>query len=126
MKNPRPSGAHGPGQQNDPGLLILMSLASGSKHGHAIMQDIEAFASVRLGPGTLYGAIARLEERGLISPTEGDLRRRPYVITALGAEALSEALARLDALVREGASRVGITRSPRPALIGRLALWSGA
>ena len=50
----------------DPELLILTSLASGPKHGYALLQDIASFAGVTLGPGTLYGAISRLEERGLI------------------------------------------------------------
>ena len=48
---------------SDPTLLVLASLAEGDKHGYAMMEDIERFAGVRLGPGTLYGAITRLEER---------------------------------------------------------------
>ena len=58
-----------------------MSLADGPKHGHALAKDIEGFAGVRLGPGALYGAITRLDERGLIEPAGGDDRRRPYRIT---------------------------------------------
>ena len=52
------------GRFSDPGLLILTSLADGEKHGYAMMEDIEALCGVRLGPGTLYGALARLERRG--------------------------------------------------------------
>src|SRR5436305_1120262 len=52
-------------RENDPPLLILVSLADGPKHGHALARDIEGFADVTLGPGALYGAITRLEERGL-------------------------------------------------------------
>jgi DNA-binding PadR family transcriptional regulator len=63
---------------NEPSVLILTSLASGDKHGYALTQDITKFAGVTLGPGTLYGAIARLEERGLIAPTPSDDRRQPY------------------------------------------------
>ena len=48
------------GRSNDPPVLILTSLASGPKHGYALLQDIQSFAGVTLGPGTLYGAIARL------------------------------------------------------------------
>jgi DNA-binding PadR family transcriptional regulator len=48
------------GRFSDPSILILASLAGGKKHGYAIMEDIEAMARVRLGTGTLYGAIARL------------------------------------------------------------------
>lgn len=77
---------------SDPTLLILISLADGPKHGYAIMGDVEAFAEVSLGPGTLYGAIARLEKQGLIRPLPGDDRRRPYGLTALGQQSLEEAL----------------------------------
>ena len=51
---------------SDPTLLVLASLAEGDKHGYAIMIDVEEFAGLRLGPGTLYGAITRLEERGML------------------------------------------------------------
>ncbi len=69
---------------SDEAQLILTSLASGPKHGYAIAQDVETFAGRRLGPGTLYGAIARLESSGHIEALPGDARRRPYRITALG------------------------------------------
>ena len=52
------------GNSNDPGLLLMISLAAGPKHGHAMLLDVERFAGVRLGPGTLYGALTRLEEAG--------------------------------------------------------------
>ena len=93
---------------NEPGVLILTSLASGTKHGHALAKDIEQFAGVRLGPGTLYGAITRLEERGLIVPTAGDDRRRPYRITAAGRTALEAAVRDMHAIANEGASRLGL------------------
>src|ERR1035437_9231909 len=69
---------------SDPTLLVLASLAEGEKHGYAMMEDIQRFAGVRLGPGTLYGAITRLEERGWIRPLASDDRRRPYAITGAG------------------------------------------
>src|SRR5947209_20184070 len=93
------------GRQNDPTVLTLPSLAEGEKHGYALLQDIEAFAGVRLGPGTLYGAISRLEERGLIEPVEGSGRRRPYRLSSAGAEALRAALAELRVIVDEGSAR---------------------
>ena len=68
---------------SDPTLLVLASLAGGDKHGYAIMDDIQAFAGLRLGPGTLYGAITRLEERGWIRPLDSGDGRRPYRLTAL-------------------------------------------
>ena len=90
---------------NDPPLLILTSLASGPKHGHALLLDIESFSGARLGPGTLYGAITRLERRGLIEPLGSDDRRRPYRITAAGSEFLDAALAELRRIVDEGTAR---------------------
>jgi DNA-binding PadR family transcriptional regulator len=78
---------------SDESQLILTSLASGPKHGYAIAQDIEAFARRRLGPGTLYGAIARLEAAGYVEALPGDKRRRPYRITGRGRAALSETVA---------------------------------
>lgn len=91
---------------NDAGLLILTSLSSGPKHGHALLLDIDGFAGVRLGPGTLYGAIGRLEERGLIEPLGADDRRRPYRLTAAGAAALEGSLAGLRRIVDAGTARL--------------------
>ncbi len=95
---------------NDPPVLILTSLASGPKHGYALQKDIEAFAGASLGPGTLYGAISRLEERGLIEPAGEAGRRRPYRLTAAGEKALSEALSELRAIVDEGTARLARVR----------------
>ncbi len=94
------------GRANDPPLLILTSLSSGPKHGHALLLDIESFSGARLGPGTLYGAITRLEQRGLIEALGPDDRRRPYRITAAGSESLSAALADLRRIVNEGTTRL--------------------
>lgn len=91
---------------NDPPLLILTSLASGAKHGYALLQDIEAYADVRLGPGTLYGAISRLERRGLIEATAPAGRTRPYRLTSAGRAALESALANLRAIVEVGTTRL--------------------
>ncbi len=92
---------------SDPTLLVLASLADGDKHGYAMMEDIERFAQVRLGPGTLYGAITRLEQRGWIKPVaSADDRRQPYRITAAGREHLSEQLSALNRVVKTGLSRL--------------------
>jgi DNA-binding PadR family transcriptional regulator len=91
---------------NDPPLLILISLAQGPKHGHALAKDIEDFAEVKLGPGALYGAITRLEERGLIEPLSAEDRRRPYRITGAGSAALAEALADLRRVTSTGLARL--------------------
>ncbi len=99
------------GRSNDPTVLILTSLASEPKHGYALTQDIEEFAAVRLGPGTLYGAISRLEDRGLIEAVGESGRRRPYRITAAGTAALREALAEMSAIVAAGSERLGAAQS---------------
>jgi DNA-binding PadR family transcriptional regulator len=91
---------------SDPTLLVLASLADGEKHGYAMMEDIRQFAGIRLGPGTLYGAITRLEQRGWISPVETDDRRQPYRITSAGRNYLEEQLATLDQVVRAARRRL--------------------
>jgi DNA-binding PadR family transcriptional regulator len=107
---------------NDPPILILTSLAGGPKHGHALSKDIEGFAGVVLGPGALYGAITRLEERGLIEPLESDDRRRPYRISATGSAYLAAAVDEMQRLALEGARRLAVAdkasvprRGPRVA-----------
>jgi DNA-binding PadR family transcriptional regulator len=90
----------------DPTLLLLASLADGNKHGYAMMTDIESFAGVRLGPGTLYGAIMRLEQRGFIRPTRPGDRRQPYAMTAAGRRYLEAQLAGLEGVVRTGLRRL--------------------
>src|ERR1700689_4026164 len=81
----------------DASVLILTSLADGSKHGYALIQDIKGFAGLQLGPGTLYGALDRLERMGLIQALPADDRRQPYRITAAGVVALR---AHLDSIER--------------------------
>jgi DNA-binding PadR family transcriptional regulator len=90
----------------DPGLLIMISLASGPKHGHAMMRDVESFAGVHLGPGTLYGALTRLDEGGLVEPLAAQGRRRPYRLTPAGLGMLQARLAELGQAVSIGLSRV--------------------
>ena len=91
----------------DPTLLVLASLGDGEKHGYAMMQDIQSFAGVRLGPGTLYGVITRLEERGWIRAVESEDRRRPYRLTAEGRRCLQEQLSSLGQVVKAGLRRLG-------------------
>ena len=91
---------------NDPQLLLLISLAAGPKHGHAMLLDVERFASVRLGPGTLYGALSRLEESGEVEALPAEGRRRPYRLTDNGRLRLSRRLASLQRAVETGLARV--------------------
>jgi DNA-binding PadR family transcriptional regulator len=96
------------GRYSAPAILILSSLAEGAKHGYALTKDIEAFAGVRLAPGTLYEALSRLEGQGLIEALESHDRRRPYRLTAVGAAALR---ARLDA--QRHVAELGLRRLAR-------------
>jgi DNA-binding PadR family transcriptional regulator len=95
-----------------PATLILSSLAEGPKHGYALTKDIERFAEVRLAPGTLYEALSRLEGQGLIESVESDDRRRPYKLTAVGAEALRSHLAAQRRIADVGLRRLAGTWGP--------------
>jgi DNA-binding PadR family transcriptional regulator len=99
------------GRFAEPALLILVSLSDGPKHGYAIMTDVEAGTGRPIGPGTLYAALARLEERGLIEALAPVDRRRPYRLSALGASVLSEQLNDLAEFAQLGLRRLG--QAPR-------------
>jgi DNA-binding PadR family transcriptional regulator len=88
------------GRYSDPPLLVLTSLADGPKHGHAMIEDIVRMSGTRLGPGTLYGAIARLEREKLIEPLPVEERRQPYRLTARGLRVLRAKLATLHGFAR--------------------------
>jgi DNA-binding PadR family transcriptional regulator len=94
------------GRFAEPSLYILVSLSGGPKHGYAIMSDVESMTGQPLGPGTLYGALARLERRGLIEALEPVERRRPYRITGLGATTLQAQLEGLAGFARTGLERL--------------------
>jgi DNA-binding PadR family transcriptional regulator len=94
------------GRFAEPSLYILISLSGGPKHGYAIMADIERISESPMGPGTLYGALARLERRGLVEALEVVDRRRPYRLTAVGATALEDQLRRLRSFVDTGLARL--------------------
>jgi DNA-binding PadR family transcriptional regulator len=87
------------GRFADPSLLILTSLAAGPKHGYAIMTDVAEFSGVSMEPGTLYGALSRLERRGWVRPLASQERRRPYEITAVGQEVLAEQVSSMQQIV---------------------------
>jgi DNA-binding PadR family transcriptional regulator len=97
----------GLGRFGDPGVLVLLSLSAGARHGHAMIADIDEQFGMKLGPGTLYGAIAKLVEKELIVALPGQDRRRPYEITPAGRDALTEYLATWAKVVSVGAVRLG-------------------
>lgn len=93
------------GRFADPSLLILTSLADEPKHGYAIMADVAGFSGVQMEPGTLYGALSRLERRGWVRALATQERRRPYEITAAGQVVLAGQLASMQQIVRIGRQR---------------------
>jgi len=90
----------------DPSVLILTSLSGGPKHGYALIKDIEAVAGATLGPGTLYGALTRLEQRGLVEALPAQDRRRPYRITPAGAQAVRTYLEQVQRVAVVGLRRL--------------------
>ena len=92
----------------DASVLILTSLADGPKHGYALIQDIKSFSGVQLGPGTLYGALDRLERLGLIVELPSEDRRHPYRATATGVTALRSHLDALERVSMTGRLRLGL------------------
>lgn len=94
------------GRYSDPPLLVLASLANGPKHGHAMIEDIAQMSNTRLGPGTLYGAIACLEAKGWIEALPAEERRQPYQITAEGLQVLRTQLNVLNHFAKAGLRRL--------------------
>ncbi|MCL5967102.1 MAG: PadR family transcriptional regulator [Firmicutes bacterium] len=91
---------------SDVSFLVLSSLAEGPKHGYAMIQDIEQFSGTRLEPGTLYGAISRLERQGWIEALPAEDRRRPYCVTPDGLAALQAYVRTLEQVVSVGRRRL--------------------
>ena len=91
---------------NDAQLLVLTVLANGERHGYAINTAIEELTGSRLGPGSLYGALARLEARQLIEaagePADPGDRQRTVRITATGRDALRVQLEQMARVTQAG------------------------
>jgi DNA-binding PadR family transcriptional regulator len=96
------------GRFSDPAVLILSSLVGGPKHGYGLMQDIAEFSGTRLEPGTMYGALSRLEQRGWVVALEPDGPRRPYRITEMGTTVLREQLATMRQIVATAGQRLAV------------------
>ncbi len=102
------SGLKKPIRMTPTAFHILLSVVDGERHGYAIMREVEARTEgrIRLGPGSLYWAIHRLQESGLIEEQgeqAGDERRRYYRLTDVGRRFLAreaEALAEIVAYAR--------------------------
>ena len=75
-------------------------------HGYAVMQKVEEISkgTVRVGPGTLYGAFTSLEKEGLIVKVKEDNRRKSYVLTPEGQKVLINQIKRLEIMTRNGLS----------------------
>jgi len=98
--------ADGLGRFGEPGVLVLLSLSDGPKHGYAITADVLEETGIRLGPGTLYGSLVKLLDRGLVVALPSDDRRRPYEITDAGRTALAAQLASWSRVVKVGSARL--------------------
>jgi DNA-binding PadR family transcriptional regulator len=104
-------------------LFILASLAMGELHGYGIARDVEELSEgrVRLTAGTLYGALNRLADDGLVAQSREEMvdgrRRRYYRLTAAGEATLAEETARLRSVAAALGSRTGrrVSRKPRLA-----------
>ena len=96
------------GRTQDPTILVLTSLSGGSKHGYAVIKDIEAMCGVSFGPGTLYGVVARLEDEGLVESVPSEDHRRPYRIIGHGAAVLRERLEANVKVAHIGFKRLGV------------------
>ena len=104
-------------------LHILLALATGDKHGYAIMREVEALTegSVTMGPGTLYGAVKKMLKAGIVEesderpdPEMDDQRRRYYRMTGLGGRVLDAEVSRMERLTRT-ARGIQATTMRRPS-----------
>src|SRR5262245_33169565 len=107
---------------------ILLSLTDGHRHGYGIIRDVAARTdgALRLGTGTLYTALARLETLDLVEetdprsrPADDDERRRYYRLTPRGRAVLQAETARLDALVNQARRKGIVPARPRPVATTR-------
>jgi DNA-binding PadR family transcriptional regulator len=96
------------GRFTDVSLLILLSLADGPKHGYAMMEDIQRFSGTLFEPGTLYGALMRLEKRGWIEALPAEDRRHPYRLTLPGSVVLRQQIATMRQIVATGVQRLAL------------------
>ena len=98
-------------------LHILLALATGDKHGYAIMREVEVLTQgeVTMGPGTLYGAVKKMLKAGMIEesderpdPELDDERRRYYRLTGLGGRVLDAEVSRMEQIARTARARQAV------------------
>ena len=79
-------------------------------HGYAVMQKVEEISkgTVKVGPGTLYGAFTSLEKEGLIVKVKEEERRKSYVLTPKGKKVLMNQIKRLEMMTRNGLSVIDL------------------
>jgi DNA-binding PadR family transcriptional regulator len=94
---------------NDAQLLVLCALAEGPLHGYAINTALERLTGERLAPGSLYGALTRLEAKGLIEASDGTGRQRPVRLTGEGRELLERELRSMARVASTGLRRLGVS-----------------
>jgi DNA-binding PadR family transcriptional regulator len=94
-------------QVNDSQTLVLCVLAGGPLHGYAINAAIEELTGERLGPGSLYGALARLEAKGLVEALPGEGRQRPVRLSPGGREVLERELQSMARVAAVGLRQLG-------------------
>jgi DNA-binding PadR family transcriptional regulator len=96
-------------QAKDSQTLILCALADGPLHGYAINTAIEDLTGERLGPGSLYGALSRLEAKGLVVSLTETGRQRPVRLTDKGREVLERELRAMARVAATGLRSLGVT-----------------
>jgi DNA-binding PadR family transcriptional regulator len=100
----------------EPTVLLLTALADEPRHGYALIQEVAGISGgrVRLRAGTLYGALDRLLQEGVVRVEREEVvdgrARRVYALTGQGREALAAEAARLRAVAREAERRMGAGR----------------
>lgn len=95
------------GRMRDVQFLVLTALASEPLPGHRIQAEIESLSGRPIGPGTLYGALGKLEDEGLVRPTGTPGRGVPYDLTATGRARLAEQTAATERIVQVARARLG-------------------
>lgn len=95
-------------QANDAQTLVLCALSKGPLHGYAINAAIEELTGTRLGPGSLYGALTRLEAKGLVESLDEVDRTRPVQLTAEGRRVLERELRSMARVAAAGLRGLGV------------------